>query len=97
MHDGDLDAIMTLYEPEAVFVNQATELSSGPEMLRSELASFAAARATFEFTSIQIIQADDIALMHTAWNVSGPPQLSVYAIEVARRQADGTWLTTSSS
>jgi ketosteroid isomerase-like protein len=72
MHDGDLDAVMTLYDREAVFVNQAAELSSGPEMLRSELAPFAAAKATFEFTSIQIIQADNIALMHTAWNVTGP-------------------------
>ena len=32
--------------------------------------------------------------MHTAWSVSGPAQLSVYAIGVARRQADGSgrWL-----
>ena len=29
MHDGDLDAVMTLYDREAVFVNQAAELSSG--------------------------------------------------------------------
>jgi hypothetical protein len=31
------------------------------------------------------------ALMHTQWRMSGPEPLSVYAIEVARRQPDGTW------
>jgi hypothetical protein len=30
MHDSDLDAVMTLYDREAVFVNQAAELNSGP-------------------------------------------------------------------
>ena len=29
--------------------------------------------------------------MHTEWKVSPPYPMSVYAIEVARRQADGTW------
>lgn len=29
--------------------------------------------------------------MHTEWKVSSSQQLSVYAIEVARRQPDGTW------
>jgi len=29
--------------------------------------------------------------MHTEWKVSSPQQMSVYAIEVARRQPDGTW------
>jgi hypothetical protein len=29
--------------------------------------------------------------MHTVWNVSAPEPRSLYAIEVARRRADGTW------
>jgi hypothetical protein len=29
--------------------------------------------------------------MHTRWKVSSPQQMSVYAIEVARREPDGTW------
>jgi hypothetical protein len=31
------------------------------------------------------------ALMHTEWTVSGPEPMKVYAIEVARRQQDGSW------
>jgi ketosteroid isomerase-like protein len=39
----------------------------------------------------QVIPCGNIALLHTQWKISSPHQLSVYAIEVARRQADGTW------
>jgi hypothetical protein len=38
-----------------------------------------------------VIKAGDIALMHTEWTVSRLPPMRVYAIEVARRQPDGTW------
>ncbi len=59
--------------------------------MRQELAVFATKKAIFDFTIKQIIQSGDIALMHTEWKVSSPQQMSVYAIEVARRQQDGTW------
>ena len=32
-----------------------------------------------------------VGWMHTLWNISAPEQMSLYAIEVARRQPDGTW------
>jgi ketosteroid isomerase-like protein len=83
--------VLGLYEPDVVFMNQAGEAKRGIEELREELAPLAAAKATFEFEIRQLIQADDIALTHTEWNLSMPKQLSLYAIEVARRQSDGTW------
>jgi hypothetical protein len=33
----------------------------------------------------------NVALMHTEWTVSEPQPMTAYAIEVARRQPDGTW------
>jgi uncharacterized protein (TIGR02246 family) len=91
MREGDIDAVLTVYDPEAVFLNQAGEIRKGGEALRQELGPFAATKASFEFNIKQVIQSGDIALMHTEWKVSSPYQLSVYAIEVARRQADGRW------
>ena len=91
MAEGDIDSVLSVYDPEAVLLNQSRELKKGSEALRQELAPFAAAKATFDFNIKQIIQSGDIALMHTEWNVSSPQPMSVYAIEVARRQADGTW------
>jgi ketosteroid isomerase-like protein len=90
MAEGDLDSVLSVYDPEAVFLNRGGEVKKG-EALRQELASFAAVKATFDFNIKQVIQSGDIALMHTEWKVSSPEPMSVYAIEVARRQPDGTW------
>jgi uncharacterized protein (TIGR02246 family) len=91
MAEGDIDSVLSVYDPEAVFLNKAGEVKKGKEGLREELAPFAAQKANFDFNIKQTIESGDIALMHTEWKVSSPQQMSVYAIEVARRQPDGTW------
>jgi len=90
MAEGDIESLLSIYDPEAVFLTQSGELKRG-QGLREQLASFAAAKAQFDFNIKQVIQSGDIALMHTDWKVSSPQQMFVYAIEVARRQPDGTW------
>jgi ketosteroid isomerase-like protein len=91
MREGDIDSVLTLYDPEAVFLNQSGEVKKGGEALRQEVAPLAAIKAIFDFSIKQVIQSGDIALMHTAWKVSSPQPMSLYAIEVARRQPDSTW------
>jgi ketosteroid isomerase-like protein len=91
MAEGDIDSVLSVYDPEAVFLTQSGEVKKG-EGLRQELAPFAARKAIFEFDIKQVIQAGDIALMHTQWKVTTDREMTVYAIEVARRQPDGTWL-----
>jgi ketosteroid isomerase-like protein len=91
MAQGDVDALLSIYDREAVFLNQSGEIKVGRQGLREELAPLAAARAAFDFRVKQVIQSGDIALMHTEWKVSAPEPMSVYAIEVARRQPDGSW------
>jgi len=91
MAQGDVDALLGVYDPEVVFLNRSGELKKGRQELRQELAPLAAARAIFQFHILQVIRAGDIALMHTEWNVSAPLEMSQHAIEVARRQKDGSW------
>ncbi|MGH7875132.1 MAG: YybH family protein [Candidatus Binatia bacterium] len=91
MAEGDLDSVLSVYDPEAVFLNQSREVTKGKEGLRQVLAPLAAAKTVFEFKVKQIIQTGGIALMHTEWTVSGREPITQYAIEVARRQPDGTW------
>ena len=91
MAEGDIDSVLSIYDPEAVFLNQSGEVKKGEKELRQELADFAASKAVFNFDIKQVIQSGDIALMHTKWKISSPQEMSVYAIEVARRQPDGTW------
>jgi len=91
MAAGDVESLLSIYDPEAVFLSQSRELKKGRQGLREELIDFAAAKAIFDFNIKQVIQSGDIALMHTLWTVSSPQPMTVYAIEVARRQPDGTW------
>ena len=91
MAEGDIDSVLNVYDPEAVFLNQSGEVTKGRQGLRLELAPLAAMKARFHFDIKQVIQTGDIALMHTEWKVSVPQPMTVYAIEVARRQPDGTW------
>jgi ketosteroid isomerase-like protein len=91
MAQGDIDSVLSVYDPEAVFLNESGEVKKSGEALRQELAPLAAMKTVFDFNIKQVVQSGDIALMHTEWKVLSPEQISVYAIEVARRQPDGTW------
>ena len=91
MAQGDLDAVLSVYDSDAVFLNQSREATKSREDLRRVLAPLAAAKTVFDFNIKQIVQADDIALMHTEWKQSAPEPMTVYAIEVAHRQRDGSW------
>jgi uncharacterized protein (TIGR02246 family) len=91
MAEGDLESALSVYDPDAVFLNQSRDISKGREGLRQELAPLAAMKVRFDFKVKQVIETGDIALMHTEWTVSGPEPMKVYAIEVARRQQDGSW------
>src|SRR5262245_50272337 len=66
MREGDLDSVLTLYDPDAVFLDEAGETKQGAE-LRTVLAPLAAERSSFAYQVKQIVQADDLALMHTIW------------------------------
>ncbi len=92
MAEGDIDSLLGVYDDDVVFMNQTGELKKGKEGIREELMPFAEQKADFSYQILQVIRADNIALMHTRWNVpsvQGPKEL--YAIEVARRQPDDSW------
>ncbi len=91
MAAGDIESLLSIYDPDVVFLNQSRETKRGRNELRQELLPLAAAKANFDFSIKQVIQSGDIALMHTEWTVSSPKPMRSYAIEVARRQPDGTW------
>lgn len=91
MADGDLAAVLEVYDREAVFVNESGAVTTGRDALHGALAPLVAARTRFEFTVEAVIEAGDVALMHTRWTVSGDRPMQVHAVEVARRQDDGTW------
>lgn len=91
MAEGDLESLLSLYDTDAVFLNQSGEIKKGEEGLREVLSPLAAAKPVFDFNIRQIIRSGDIALMHTDWKSPAMQDAVQYAIEVARRQPDGSW------
>ncbi len=91
-NQGDLDAVVALYEPGAVFSSQQGELRSGSEAIRQEMAPFTATKPDLKIEVTKVITAGDIAVMYSRWSQTMPSQMSGRAVEVARRQQDGNWL-----
>ena len=91
MREGDMDKVLTLYDPDVAFVNRAGEVKRGHAALKAELSRFTDAKQVFRFEIKKVIQTGDIALVHNEWEMVSPTRMSGYAIEVMRRQSDGTW------
>ncbi len=91
MAAGDIESLLSLYDAEAVILGRSREMQRGSQGLRQQLAPMAAAKINFTFVIDQVIQSGDTALMHTHWTASSPEPISEHAIEVARRQPDGSW------
>ncbi len=89
--NGDVDAVIAMYEPEAAMPNQQGEVVSGTDALRQMLAPFIASKPDLKVEVEKVIQAGDIALTHSSWRMTKPEPVSGRAIEIARRQQDGTW------
>jgi ketosteroid isomerase-like protein len=84
---GDVDGMVALYEPDAVLDDGRGRLMMGREAIRAFYAGVVATGRKYDFGDQRpAIISGDLALTSTR-----SPDGSVTA-EIARRQADGTWL-----
>lgn len=94
---GDLEAVVSLYEPGAVFVSPAGEIVVGRDAIRQVLAGLIDAQARLHGRVVKVVTSADIALLYTDWegtvgDATGKSVESRHkAIEIVRRQPDGTW------
>ena len=94
---GDAEALMALYEPEAVLVVQSGQTVAGADQVREALGGFLALKGTITLTTKDVVQGGDLALMAGRWSLSGtgpdgqPVTLGGVTAEVVRRGADGGW------
>lgn len=97
LNAGDLDGLVAQYEGGATLVPQPGQAVTGSAAIREALAGFLAMRPHITLSTRKIVQAADIALLHSRWVLrgTGPDGKSVQmegaGTEVARRQPDGTW------
>jgi uncharacterized protein (TIGR02246 family) len=96
LNSGELEAVMELYEPDSRFVALSGE-TVGRDQVRDVLAGMIQAKTRLQSRLVKVATVGDIALLCTDYegspaSVSARPSEARYrAIEVLRRQPDGTW------
>jgi uncharacterized protein (TIGR02246 family) len=95
--DGDLDAMVELYEPDATFVPQPGERVTGRDEIRAALSTFLAVEPRMTGRIEKVLRAGDTALVANRWKLSGtapdgsPVEMAATSADVLRRRADGSW------
>ena len=93
---GDLEGLLSLYEPEATLAAQSGASVSGLAAIREVLAAFIAMRRKFEIEIGRALQSGDIALLASSWKLEGELRGASYessgrTADVVRRQPDRSW------
>jgi uncharacterized protein (TIGR02246 family) len=96
---GDLDALLSLYEPNGIQVRQDGTVTRGRDELRRTMESFAAMRPDLSLEVIDVVPFHDgLAVVLDRWTMraagtEGPhAETDGVGVHIARRQANGDWL-----
>ena len=94
---GDIDRVISLYEPEATFAPRPGQSIRGAEAIRHALAAFVALQPRMTGQIEKVLVAGDTALVCNRWTLSGrQPDGTAVAMggtsaDVLRRGDDGRW------
>jgi uncharacterized protein (TIGR02246 family) len=66
---GDIDGIMSLYEPEAVFVGKDGQVARGKAAIREAVAGFLPQRPSYSQEIERVLETDGVALITTSWSI----------------------------
>ena len=97
LNGGDLDGLVALYEPQASLMPSPGKIVVGAAAIREALAAFIAAKPKITLSPRVVSQTGDLALVTAKWELSlngedgKPAQMHGQSVEIARRQADGSW------
>ena len=94
---GDIERLMTLYEPDAVMAPSPGKRAVGHDAIREVLVRLLAIKGRMTCRNLYCMRVDRIALLQAEWKLSGtrpdgkPVELSSRTAEVVRQQEDGSW------
>jgi ketosteroid isomerase-like protein len=95
---GDLEALFSLYEPEATTLPGPDQPPvAGAQAVREALRGYLALKAKIELETKFVMEAGGLALLRSVWRMTGtdsagkPFEMSHSGTEVVRRRADGSW------
>jgi uncharacterized protein (TIGR02246 family) len=95
---GDLEAMLSLYDPKAVFVIKPGRVTEGPAELRAALQRVIDLRGRLTIDPHVFVRSDDVVLVLGRFTLTGtrrdgrPVALESRFADVLRRQPDGRWL-----
>ena len=95
---GDLESLVSLYEPDATLVPESGKTVAGRDAIRETLQGFLTLCSNFRTEVRSVVTTGDLALVRSDWSLvgTGPGGYSVdlsgHGVEVVRRQPNGTWL-----
>jgi uncharacterized protein (TIGR02246 family) len=99
VNSGDLDRLVKLYDPTCSLVQRDGNVVTGHAAIREFLGRLVAMQPKFSSKVVKVVKAgDDLAMLYSDWTWSAhrPPEGQIEgagkAIELVRRQSDGTWL-----
>ena len=94
---GDVEALIALYEPNAVLVVDGKELI-GRESIRKALESVLVRRGRMTLETRAVVESQQgLAVLHGGWVIEPPTGMGAeiatrgLSTEVVRKQPDGTW------
>ena len=94
---SDLDAIVEMYEPEAVIIERSGEATKGIAAIRHHVATLLALHPSMVIEESRAFQNGDIALLCSRWSARLTPPggeevvMEYRGSEIIRRGPDGTW------
>lgn len=92
MNAGDLEATVALYEEDAVLVSSPGQIAQGHDAIRTALQGILALQPRMKLTVKNTVVAGDVAVVYNDWTGDfGGQQVAGKAMEICRRQPDGTW------
>jgi len=98
LNAGDIDGVLSLYEDNATLVAPDGSAATGKEQIRASLESIPLEKAHITMNVVhQFSGGGDVAVLFNDYQFSAkgadgqPVQFAFGAVEVVRRQSDGTW------
>jgi uncharacterized protein (TIGR02246 family) len=97
LSDGEVEAALALYEPDARFVVEPGRVVSGHDAIRAALATFAALEPRLTGDIEELVQTDELALVVNRWTLVGvspdgePVRMMGRSADVLRRSPAGDW------